>query len=180
LKLLVLSDLHGGHTAELTEEPDVILLLGDIDYWEVRKIDQAYTCPKLAVHGNHDGFDHYINTGIEDIHGKTVTILGKTFAGFGGCPRYNSRPFGQFDEEEADDFLHPLPRVDVFIAHSNPRPLKGSFDETEAHRGFQAFTDYILRKQPAYFFHGHLHDEDVREITNTTIYSVYPSLLVSI
>ena len=92
MKLLVLSDFHGAGTMpEAT--PDLVILLGDIDYYEIRKIDEKYTCPKLGILGNHDGPDYFEGTNVVNLHKQVVEVSGLTFAGFEGCPRYNTRGY---------------------------------------------------------------------------------------
>lgn len=172
MKLLVLSDFHG--VGVLPEEnPDVVVLLGDIEYAEIRKIDARYTCPKIGVLGNHDGPDYLVGTNIINLHERTVEIGGLTFAGFEGCPRYNRRNYLQYWEDEVASFTDALPTVDVFIAHSNPA-VDTVYDETDPHRGFRAFTTYIQEKKPTYFIHGHVHTDKQYTMGETSVLSVYP------
>lgn len=178
MNILVISDSHG-FLPTLTSSPDVVFLLGDIDYYELRKIDQLFTCPKFGVLGNHDGPDYFDGTSIQNVHEKVVEWNGYTIGGFGGCPRYNKRSFLQFHEQEAAAFVNNAPRVDFFLAHSNPQ-FEVNHDLSDAHRGFRCFSHYIYQKQPAYFFHGHIHEADSYEANETTIISVYPTHFLTI
>lgn len=154
--------------------PDLVILLGDIYFRDAEEIDKKYSCPKIGVYGNHDAKNEWSQTNIKLIHEQTFEFNGITFAGFGGCPRYNRKP-NQFDEEQCAAFMDNLDTVDVFIAHSNP-VYDPSLVDWDAHRGFQAFNDYIERKQPKYFLHGHLHDPFIKSFGNTNLYSVFPFL----
>jgi Icc-related predicted phosphoesterase len=172
MQILAFSDLHG-MTKELPLlNPDLIFLLGDLDPDEVRFIDQSYSCPKFGVLGNRDFLDLYTDTSVIDVHGRIVQHDGFTIAGFGGCPRYNTKS-NQYEEEEVQQFTDSLPSVDFFIAHANPM-LQPSNNRTNPHRGFHAFTQYITQKKPRYFLHGHLHKNEVYFVGQTTVYSVYP------
>lgn len=124
MRILALADTHGAIPIPQVEA-DLVLCLGDIDYYELRKIDQLYSCPKVGVLGNHDAPDFFESafqtTSIINVHQKVVNVSGITIAGFEGCPRYNQRTFLQYEEEDVVAFTHLLSKVDIFIAHSNPR-----------------------------------------------------------
>lgn len=172
MQILFLSDFHS--VGEIPNvQPDLVILLGDIDYYEIRKIDAYYTCPKLGVLGNHDGPDYFHGTSIIDLHKKIVEIEGMVFAGYEGSPTYNRRKYLQYTEEEVSYFTRELKQVDFFIAHSNPS-LQEEHLFDDAHRGFKEFTNYIQRKSPAYFVHGHIHESKEYFLGETKVISVYP------
>lgn len=178
MKILCLSDFHGAGSVP-DEQPDLVILLGDIDYYEIRKIDAAYDCPKVGVLGNHDGPDYFEGTNVINLHQEVMEINGVTFAGFEGCPRYNKRGFLQYWEDEVQDFMDSLKKVDVFIAHSNPAYIEIE-DTTDPHRGFMAFTNYMKTKCPHLFVHGHIHEQKQYTVGDTTVYSVYPHVVITI
>lgn len=178
MKILIFSDLHGGYQFQ-DENPDCIFLLGDIDYRELAEIDRSYSCPKFGVLGNHDAPSYFEDTSIVNVHGKIVTFNGITIAGFEGCPRYNTRSHTQYYEDEVSAFTDSLSTVDVFLAHSNPQWTLDE-DTTNPHRGFQAFSDYIIEKQPRLFLHGHVHTDEVYQKAETTIISVYEPTLINL
>lgn len=177
MKFLFFSDSHGRF-----DLPDVsfdaLFLLGDIDYYELRHIDKEIDCPKFGVLGNHDAPDYFNNTNIVNLHQQVVTFKGITLAGFQGSPVYKKPYFGQHTEEEVYDFVSRIPSVDIFIAHSNLQSTL-NLDKTDAHRGFASFTEYIDKKSPKYFAHGHLHESKVTQIGETTLISVYPYHLLN-
>lgn len=72
--------------------------------------------------------------------------------------------------------MNHFPKVDVFLSHSNPCYDSNITDESDAHRGFFAFNEYIYRNQPTYFIHGHLHVPFIDHQGDTTIHCVYPFL----
>lgn len=173
LSILVFADIHG-YLDQLPEcEPDIILLLGDVSRQDVQKIDRQYRCPKLGVLGNHDKHYYFDETNVINLHTKSTTINGITFAGFGGSPRYSDKPYGQYTEDEARAFMDRLGYVDVFIAHSNPRREdRPDLLRHPPHAGFACFTEYIRRVQPGHVFHGHIHEREVYDIGATTVHSM--------
>lgn len=152
--------------------PDLVILLGDIYFRDAMEIDKVYNCPKIGVYGNHDSTNEWKDTNIKLIHKEIFTFEGLTFAGFGGCPRYNRKP-NQYDEEECFGFVNSINKVDVFIAHSNPAYTLSS-SNWDAHRGFKSFNYLIKEKQPNYFLHGHIHEPFIKQFYNTEVYSVFP------
>lgn len=161
------------------EQPDIVLLLGDIFYRNVLRIDHKYSCPKVGILGNHDKSHYFDDTDIINAHRTIVEVEGLRIAGFEGCPRYNSKPFGQHSEMEAKQFVSAIrnEQLDMFLAHSNP-----VYNETEqdAHRGFSSFNDLFENKLVNHFFHGHLHDPFELLENQTQVYSVYPYKVVQI
>lgn len=175
MRILALSDTHG--VIEIPEGNfDLVLLLGDIEYGELRKIDQMFSCPKVGVLGNHDAPDYFNGTSIINVHSQVLDILGLKIAGFEGVPRYNKRTYLQYEEIDAFLFTTSIPKVDIFIAHANPM-WDTSVADNDPHRGFLAYADYIEQMQPKYFLHGHIHQEKKYKIENTNVISVYPFLM---
>ena len=182
MKILVISDSHGSYEkikGELTESVDALVVLGDIDYYELRKMDQDFSCPKFGVLGNHDSVDYFEGTSIVSVHREIIEFGDKKIAGFGGCPRYNRRMFGQYHEEDVKLFTKSISEIDLFIAHSNPM-LEPSWDESDPHRGFMAFTDMMKEADVAHFVHGHIHQQKEYMLNKTHVYSVYPYKMIII
>lgn len=180
MKVLVFSDLPSGFNLP-DSEPDLVLLLGDIFYRNVLKIDHKYKCLKVGVLGNHDKAHYFEDTSIINIHRDIQTIEGITFAGFQGSPKYNDKPFGQHLEIEAEAYVASIYRkpIDIFLAHSNPA-YENLPSNDDTHRGFKAFNDLFHYQTAKNFFHGHLHEPFQMKQGNTNIYSVYPYLEVEL
>lgn len=179
MKILFISDWHGENHELPDEVIDLVVVLGDMEWRRIVAIDRRFSCPKLGLLGNHDRIDLYKNTKFIDMHKNTFEMHGLKFAGFEGCPRYNTKNTPQYEEEDVAAFCETLEGIDIFLAHANPM-LEGNFDPTDAHRGFLAFTEYIVNKQPRLFVHGHLHEMKKEALDDTTILSVYPYLLLTI
>ena len=174
LKVLIFSDLHGSYINKLPKEkPDVVFILGDLTWNEVRKIDTLYTCPKLGVLGNHDRPDLFDGTSIVNMHRKSIDFQGFNIAGFGGSPTYNNREYGQYREAEVSKFIRSLDKpIDIFLAHSNPQ-FSPSLNMKDSHRGFSSFTTLIEKHKPSYFLHGHLHENFEKKYLKTKIICIH-------
>jgi Icc-related predicted phosphoesterase len=169
MNFIIYSDIQGIELELPNIEPDFVLLLGDIEWRDVKRIDNHFKCPKLGVLGNHDRIDTFGNTSIIDMHEKVLEIYGIKFAGFGGSPVYNHKPGSpQYDEGDAASFVKKVDNVDIFLAHSNPA-FEHNMDKTDAHRGFASFTELIERTKTPYFLHGHLHENTIFDYLETTI-----------
>lgn len=180
MKLLVFSDTTGG-MKELVEKhglvevkPDLILLLGDIHKRALYAIDYFFKdTPKYGILGNHDSVNAFEDTSIESIHRKVINFNGYKIAGFNGVPYYsdNLKIHAQYSESELASFLDSIGTVDIFIAHANPQWARPE-DETDLYRGFEGYSNYLLRDQPKLFLHGHTHDSMMYEIDDSTIINI--------
>lgn len=181
MKMLVFADLHSENVPELEIDPDIVIILGDMNPYTVKDIDKMYSCTKVGVAGNHDRNGIYDRTDIVDLHAKTFKWNNLTFAGFGGCPRYNSRTYGQYTNFEAQQFVNSLrEKVDIFISHANVVYRENTEDYFDHKKGFKAFNDFINLQQPRLFLHGHLHDPKISRIGNTEIHSIYGASVLEI
>jgi len=179
MKLLFLADWHNQMYDLPNEDIDVLLVLGDFKWQTVEWLDRTYTCTKIGLLGNHDKMDTYRNTSFTHLHNQTIQIGGYVFAGFDGCPRYNTRKGPQYEEKDVHNFTKELQNVDFFLAHANPK-FEENNDITDAHRGFEAFTSYIHKENPLYFVHGHNHENKHTKIGFTDVVCVYPTYLLTI
>ncbi len=175
LDMLVFADVHSSPLVLPDVQPDVVLVLGDISREDLQTIDKRYEhSVKLGILGNHDRPHFFNGTTIRNLHETITTVCDVTFAGFGGAPRYSDKSYGQYTEEEAMAFLRDLERVDVFIAHSNPRREdRPDLLEYEPRAGFASFTEYIQRVKPRHVFHGHIHEQEDYKIGDTNVHSVF-------
>ena len=178
LKVLLISDTHGECSVEGVR-PDVVFILGDLDYYEIKKIDQAYDCPKFGVLGNHDTPHDFQDTEIQNLHGRVVLWNGLRIGGIEGCPRYNNRKYLQYTDDEVEELLEQMGEMDIVLSHSNPMHYLTN-DRTDAHRGFLALKQYIREKKPQYVFHGHLHEPSVKKLGDTVIQCIYGETIVEI
>ncbi len=179
MRLAVYSDVHNNDLKYPERKPDFVLLLGDIHWRDVKKINEHFTknydskIPCIGVIGNHDVLDTFKNTTVVDIHKRVIEIEGVKFGGFGGCPRYNNKQnSGQFEEWEAQKFIKGMEKVDIFLAHSNPA-YERSENIDSTHRGFASFKQLLDREKTSYFFHGHIHENYEHKYKKIKVFSTY-------
>ena len=180
MKVLIFSDVpsSGFELPEL--EPDLVILLGDIFYRNVLRIDRKYQCSKVGVLGNHDKAYYFDDTNIVNVHKQLISLNGLKIAGFQGSPIYNDKPFGQHTDVEAESFIKSIDEetIDLFLAHSNP--VYNDTVNDNAHRGFKAFNRLIQNNKVSYFLHGHLHDPFQIKERDTSIISIYPFQVIDL
>ena len=142
MEVIILTDTHGKlrrtelENAITEKNPDCIFCLGDItysDYEIIQDVLAEMECkvPVLAVLGNHDPctlldevqkdfFPEIIN-----LDCKTAEVCGFTIGGFAGSVKYkNGDYYCVRTQEQAQDSIKALPKVDVLLCHSQP-----SFDK---------------------------------------------------
>jgi Icc-related predicted phosphoesterase len=132
-------------------EPELILLLGDLEpAWTdgLASVD----LPKLGVRGNHDAPDALEAVGAEDLHLRTASWGGLTFAGFGWTA-----------EADASELLARLPRADVLLTHSPPAGVNDDPDDP-MHCGSPALREWVERTQPGLLLHGHTQPDPRRPV----------------
>ena len=167
--------------------PDVIVTLGDISVQDLRVIKKAADTlgiPVIGICGNHDEVDALVKVGIEDLHGRSKTINGVSFAGIGGSLRY--KPSGNMflSQRESIDIAKKLPRADVLITHD--KAYIGMFADTKAqyakdpHAGLEGISKYIRKNKPKYHLYGHLHTRMTEKKHGTTSMCIYGIQLVDI
>jgi uncharacterized protein len=128
-------------------EPELILVLGDLEpAWTdgLASID----VPKLGVRGNHDAPDALDAVGAEDLHLRSASWGGLSFAGFGGAPGYD------WTEPEAEEMLTRLPPADILLTHSPPAGVNDDPDD-HVHRGSEALRRWVETHEPRLLLHGH-------------------------
>ncbi len=137
-----------------TENIELIMTLGDLEYTQIAELGAISTVPKIGVYGNHCTPGYLDELGVVNLHLKVVEIDGVILGGFEGSHRYKNDPFAKmYTQEEVVLLMKDFPYVDVFIAHSPPAGVNDESDP--AHVGFTALRQYLEEKQPKYFFHGH-------------------------
>jgi Icc-related predicted phosphoesterase len=74
--------------------------------------------------------------------------------------------------------LRSFPRVDVFIAHNSPRGIHERDDDV--HQGFDGFLEYVEKRKPQHFLHGHQHLNGITQHGNTKIIGIFGEALVEL
>ncbi len=133
---------------------DAVIGLGDL---QVSWIESLANAPhrKLGVYGNHDEEPYMEWLGMEDLHGRAVSLGPLRVVGFEGCVRYRKGPH-QFTQREAAKLAARLPPADVLVCHCPPAGINDDPDDV-AHIGFEGLRDWVDRVQPRWILHGHTH-----------------------
>jgi Icc-related predicted phosphoesterase len=172
MKLLIFSDIHGDRAAleRLVEtEADYYFAAGDLANFGRgldqmgpildRRADRAYVIP-----GNHESEDDVIRFcdrfGFHNFHGQKMEIGGYTVGGLGYS---NPTPFNTPGEYSETELAARLAKFDgdgpmVMICHCPPKGTKLDRAAEGRHFGSPSVLDFIQRRQPEYFFCGHIHE----------------------
>ena len=178
MRAIVIADEDSLVGRMVNESADVIISVGDIWDSTIEKARAVYGCRKIfAVKGNHDS-DAPFAPNITDLHFNIAEYNGIIFGGFKGSWKYKPRGHHMFEQFEVTQALRSFPAVDVFIAHNSPAGFHER--DSDVHQGFQAFTEYIDRVQPAYFIHGHQHVNQMSHRGATSIIGVFGEVVLNL
>ena len=139
---------------------DAVVCLGDLDPAWIESLDRVKV-PKLGVYGNHDAEPYMTWFGIDDVHINRIDIdSGMSFSGFEGCVSYRrsgtAKVGPSYTQKQAKKLIKKLPTADVLLCHCPPRGVNDD-PEDPAHIGWDALRDWVLKYQPKWLLHGHVH-----------------------
>lgn len=171
LRIYALSDIHSPADFIMPEiDPDkfdLVLTLGDIEDATLDYILQmARRVPCYGVPGNHDKAKP---AGLNNLHGRVITINGVRIGGLGGARKYKDHPH-HYTDLQMSMMTRRLASADLVISHAPP--LATSQRESPIHKGFAAFDRYITRHRPQAWIHGHTGKKFTGNIGNTGVYGV--------
>ncbi len=164
-RLLFISDTHGSLACDpdkwdilAGQRVDAVICMGDIYRNELIEIKAIYkNIPVYGIPGNHEPMRYIGDSGISDIHGKTINIGDVTVAGFGGCIRYKDDPeLCTMSDKESLEFARNIPYADILVSHS---PYKRKSNNT-VHSGLLGISWYLEKRMPKFHFYGHLHQKN--------------------
>ena len=183
VRILVITDTHGFLPDNIFQirylEYDACFLLGDIYQSDIHVLREILDTDKTyGVIGNHNYLSFLKDNGIRDIHGKTVTINGITFAGWGGSLKYKQSIElgfdGKFGGMSSRTFAGQLPKADVLISHDGPF----RDDAKTSHSGIRGITEYLRDYHVPLHIHGHLHRNMTEKIGETTSICVFRAAII--
>jgi Icc-related predicted phosphoesterase len=122
--------------------------------------------PCYGVPGNHDKLRP---AGLNNLHGRVVTVNGVRIAGIGGARKYKTHP-NHYTDLQMNRTMLRLPLADLIIAHSPP--LATSQKEDPIHQGFACFDRYIKKYRPQAWIHGHTGKKFTGSVESTAVYGV--------
>lgn len=169
--IFAVADIHSPDNFNMPElkpeEFDLLLTLGDISENTLDFIlFMAIKIQGYGILGNHDPQNM---PGLNDIHCKVVEFKGIKIGGFGGAQKYKDHPNHYTDKMVAKSIMK-MSAVDIFISHSPPYAT--SMKEDRVHQGFKAFDEYIEKRSPKYWIHGHLEQNYEMVIGKTKVIGI--------
>ena len=141
---------------------ELILSSGDLHPDYLQFLVTMTNCPLAYIHGNHDDkYERNPPLGCRCIEDEIFNFHGIRILGLGGSMRY--RPGGHMYTEQQmrrriaklGPGLMMTNGFDILLTHA---PAAGYGDmEDLPHKGFECFNDLLMRFQPKYMLHGHVH-----------------------
>lgn len=182
MKILTISDRKPDNLKEILNNNtfDLIITLWDLEYYDIRELEFT-NIPKIWVYWNHCTRWYMEMYNIIDLHLKTFELKWIVFWWFEWCVRYKSRWDFQYTQEEANELIKSLPKVDVLICHCPPKSINDNDDD--AHIWFEATKNYIDIFKPKALLHWHTYDNNwdfVKRYWDTDIYYVEKSKIIEI
>lgn len=188
LKLLIFSDIHNDwKTLErlLSVEADFYIAAGDQVTWArglercgeilATRGDKVWVLP-----GNHETAAQIAEMcqrrGLQNLHEQHFQVGKWNVAGLG----YSSpTPFdtpGEYSEPQLAERLESFAALDRLVLICHAPPYGTTLDQIRRglHAGSRSIGDFIQRRQPAYFFCGHIHEAEgvVEQIGSTRAQNV--------
>jgi len=188
VRVLVFSDIHNDLSTlrRLIEtDADYYVAAGDLVSW-ARGLDscgeilKAKAAKVWVLPGNHETADQIglfcTRYGLRDIHDQLFEVDGIWFGGLGYSSPTPFQTPGEYTEEELarrlNRFSESKPRI--MLCHAPPKDTDLDRVREGIHAGSMAVKRFIESAQPEYFFCGHIHEAEGRQIKigNTTAINV--------
>lgn len=170
MNILAVSDIESKYywdfyEPEKLQNVDLILSCGDLQAEYLDFLTTFAGCPVLYVHGNHDTrYTRRPPEGAICIDDTLYVHRGVRILGLGGSMNYNGGPPFQYTESQMRTRLLKLwlqirlhGGFDILLTHAPALGLGDGADRV--HRGFEIFTQILLRYHPRYHLYGHVHAE---------------------
>jgi Icc-related predicted phosphoesterase len=172
MKLLIFSDIHGDKAAlerVMKQDADYYFCAGDLANWGkglelLGPVMQPHADRVYVIPGNHESEDDIARFcerfGFNNFHGQSMRIGEHTVAALGYS---NPTPFntpGEYSEQELADRLARFEelKLRILICHCPPKSTNLDRAGDGQHFGSQAVREFIEKKQPDYFYCGHIHE----------------------
>jgi len=178
VRILIFSDIHsdlGTLRRLLQSDADYYVSAGDLVSWE-RGLDK---CGEIlrekagkvwVIPGNHESSqtiaDFCAKYGLRDIHDELFELDGVWFGGLGySSPTPFNTP-GEYSEEQLARRLSRFTGIEnlIMICHAPPYGTELDRVREGVHAGSQSMKYFIESSQPEYFFCGHIHEAEGKQI----------------
>jgi Icc-related predicted phosphoesterase len=178
MRILVFSDIHNDLNALrglVARNADYYVAAGDLVSWE-KGLDKCGEVLKTkgdrvwVIPGNHESADQIARFcsafGFRDIHDELFEIDGRWFGGLGySSPTPFNTP-GEYTEDQLARRLERFAGFENLVMFCHAPPYGTALDRVREglHGGSQSVKLFIESNQPEYFFCGHIHEAEGREI----------------
>jgi Icc-related predicted phosphoesterase len=178
MKVLIFSDIHNDLAALrrlVQTDADYYVAAGDLVSWE-RGLD---SCGEIlrekagkvwALPGNHETSEQIASFcarfGLRNIHDQLFEVGGRQFGGLGySSPTPFNTP-GEYSEEQIAERLRQFAGIErlVLICHAPPYGTDLDRVREGIHAGSRSVGEFINANQPEYFFCGHIHEAEGRQV----------------
>lgn len=178
MRVLIFSDIHSDLTALrrlIGTEADRYIAAGDLVSWG-KGLDRCGEILKekagrvWVLPGNHESAEQIASFcakfGLTNFHDKLIEAGGRQFGGLGySSPTPFNTP-GEYSEEELEQRLKKFSRIENLVMTCHAPPHDSDLDRIRegVHGGSRSVRQFIEAAQPEYFFCGHIHEAEGREI----------------
>jgi Icc-related predicted phosphoesterase len=178
MKVMIFSDIHNDLIVLrriMETEADYYVAAGDLVSWS-KGLDRCGEILKekagkvWVLPGNHESAEQIAafceKYGLRDFHNQLIEAGGHRFGGLG----YSSpTPFhtpGEYSEEELKQRLMKFAKLSdlIMVCHAPPHSTDLDRIREGVHAGSRSVREFIESNQPAYFFCGHIHEAEGRQI----------------
>ena len=172
MRILAFGDLHDReyYYSDIEEKirefkPELVMGVGDIvNYKKLvsHLVGSGIEFDFVFVHGNNDNLEDVKarlreNKFMYYLDSEVQTVKKIKFLGVGGVLGVKSR---NFRIKELKKIIEKIEKVDILITHIDPDS-----------RGGHLFREFVWKKEPKYWFHGHKHEKagEIKRIGKTVV-----------
>jgi Icc-related predicted phosphoesterase len=178
MRVLLFSDIHNDLAALrrlLQTDADYYVAAGDLVSWG-RGLD---SCGEIlreragkvwAIPGNHESAEQMASFcakfGLRNIHDQLFDEGGRKFGALGYSSPTPFQTPGEYTEEQIAERLRQFAGVDGLILICHAPPYGTGLDRVKEglHAGSHSVLEFIEANQPQYFFCGHIHEAEGRQV----------------
>lgn len=146
----------------LIKNPDVIFLLGDLDFFSLEILNKYPNIPKFGVYGNHCREDYFEQLNVKNIHLKKGQIDNFNLLGFNGCFKTKESRHHYTENQAAE--INDFSDVQIVLTHCPPKGINDNPLE-RSHQGFESFLTFLKENKPKFWLHGHTYPKQEQKIS---------------
>jgi len=187
VRILIFSDIHNDLSTLrrlIQTDADYYVCAGDLVSWE-RGLDNCGEVLKAkgenvwVLPGNHESSEENrrfcLKFGLRDIHDELFEVGGVWFGGLGHSSPTPFNTPGEYTEEQLARRLSRFSMENlIMFCHAPPYGTALDRIREGMHGGSQSVKHFIESSQPEYFFCGHIHEAEGKQIQmgKTTVINV--------